>query len=160
MDVNGIQPDFLSPWYIINDNVMGGKSIGVISENNDIITFSGVISLENNGGFSSTLVAIKKLEESISSLAIDMQGDGHRYQVRAVVNKHGYRLAYKHEFDTSANQRESLLFLLKDFKASFRGRDINDAPELRAEDIDELGILISSKRDGEFALIIHNLSMF
>lgn len=121
MDIESIEPDFLSPWYIINDNVMGGESIGSIAQQSGVIKFSGIISLENNGGFSSTLVPIKKLGKNLSTLAIDFQGDGRRYQVRAVVTKHGYRMAYKHDFDTKPNMRTNLLFLLKDFKASFRG---------------------------------------
>ena len=41
-------------WSVIDDGVMGGRSRGRLQiENNDTGLFSGKISLENNGGFSS-----------------------------------------------------------------------------------------------------------
>ena len=159
MDTESKALSFLSYWYIINDNVMGGESSGSITQNGDVVNFTGAISLENNGGFSSTLVPIKKLAKNLGALALTINGDGRRYQIRAVVKKHGYRLAYKHEFDTTKNTRENFIFLLKNFKASFRGRIITDAPELRSEDIDELGFLISSKQAGNFSLMVYNLSI-
>lgn len=40
-------------WQTINDNVMGGVSQGAHQFNDDCLVFSGKISFENNGGFSS-----------------------------------------------------------------------------------------------------------
>ena len=44
----------LEGWYVIDDGVMGGRSRGQLEiENDDIGLFSGRISLQNYGGFSS-----------------------------------------------------------------------------------------------------------
>ena len=41
-------------WRVVDDGVMGGRSKGNIKVSDDgILTFSGKLSLENNGGFSS-----------------------------------------------------------------------------------------------------------
>ena len=44
----------LDGWYVVDDGVMGGRSRGKLQiENNDTGLFSGTISLDNYGGFSS-----------------------------------------------------------------------------------------------------------
>lgn len=40
-------------WYIVNDGVMGGLSQGYVEFTDEYLRFSGDISLENNGGFTS-----------------------------------------------------------------------------------------------------------
>jgi hypothetical protein len=90
-------------------------------------------------------------------VTIDVQGDGQSYQLRLVVYVNGYRLAYKHDFDTKAGERQKLSFNLRDFKASFRGRIINNAPSLASQHIKETGFLMTKKRPGKFNLSLFNI---
>jgi hypothetical protein len=90
-------------------------------------------------------------------VTIDVQGDGQSYQLRLVVYVNGYRLAYKHDFDTKAGKRQKLSFNLSDFKASFRGRIINNAPSLASQHIKETGFLMTKKRPGKFNLSLFNI---
>ena len=119
--------------------------------------FSGDISLDNNGGFSSVFRAVGGLPESFDKVVIDAEGDGQAYQLRLVVYINGYRLAYKHDFQTVSNKREKLIFTLSDFKASFRGRIITNAPLLKSEDIREVGFLMTKKAAGKFSLSVFEL---
>ena len=58
-------------WNIVNDGVMGGISTSSLSINsNSILIFKGYLSLENNGGFASTRMGIKKNSLSINKLLI------------------------------------------------------------------------------------------
>ena len=41
------------PWRSVNDGVMGGRSSGGMVQAEDALKFTGELSLENNGGFSS-----------------------------------------------------------------------------------------------------------
>ena len=42
----------LNNWYVVNDGVMGGRSMGSIKQDQQGYgVFAGSISLENNGGF-------------------------------------------------------------------------------------------------------------
>jgi hypothetical protein len=50
-------------WRITNDSVMGGKSAGHFILQQNYALFSGNISLENNGGFSSVYRSISPLGE-------------------------------------------------------------------------------------------------
>lgn len=133
----------LTRWRITDDGVMGGKSEGKIILNQDSVLFTGEVSLENNGGFTSTFHPITSLATNQKNITIDVQGDGHIYQLRLVTIVDGYRLSYKHEFSTSLNKRQQMTFKLSDFKASFRGRNIANAPKLKSEDIVEVGFLLN-----------------
>lgn len=144
-------------WYITNDGVMGGKSQGRFLFEQGKAIFTGDISLDNNGGFSSVFRTIASPSKNLENVTIDIQGDGLTYQLRMIVNLDGYRLAYKHEFKTVAGQRQTLTFTLADFQASFRGRNIDNAPVLKAEDIREVGFLVTNKVPGTFSLSVFSL---
>ena len=149
----------LTNWRITNDSVMGGKSQGEIIPAQDSIVFTGEISSENNGGFTSTFHPVTALVPNFHAISIDVQGDGHVYQLRLVTLVDGYRLSYKHEFSTSPHKRQKMAFKLTDFQASFRGRMITNAPELKSEDIIEVGFLLNftklkSYNSGPFSLSI------
>lgn len=145
-------------WRITNDGVMGGLSNGEMTFAQDHGIFSGSISLDNNGGFSSVFRAVDNLPQSYKKLVINTEGDGQAYQLRLIIYVNGYRLAYKHDFKTVANKRENHIFELADFKATFRGRAIPNAPLLNSEDIKEVGFLMTKKVPGQFALSIFTLS--
>ncbi|WP_259364801.1 MULTISPECIES: CIA30 family protein [unclassified Colwellia] len=145
-------------WRITNDGVMGGLSNGEMIFAQDHGIFSGSISLDNNGGFSSVFRAVDNLPQSYKKLVINTEGDGQAYQLRLIIYVNGYRLAYKHDFKTVANKRENHIFELADFKATFRGRAIPNAPLLNSEDIKEVGFLMTKKVPGQFSLSIFTLS--
>lgn len=154
-----INVEDITRWRITNDDVMGGKSQGKIIVAQGCALFSGDISSENNGGFTSTFHPVTALAANLNTITIDVQGDGHVYQIRLVTLVDGYRLSYKHEFSTSPNIRETLTFKLNDFQASFRGRMITNAPELKSEDIIEVGFLLNftklkTQNSGPFSLSI------
>jgi hypothetical protein len=144
-------------WRITNDGVMGGKSSGEFVFQSNKALFKGDISLDNNGGFSSVFHSIEPLAKALDRVIIDIAGDGLTYQLRIVINHEGYRLSYKHDFNTVAKQRQTLSFTLADFQASFRGRILDNAPTLLAQDIREIGFLVTNKVAGSFELAIFSV---
>jgi len=144
----------LEHWRITNDDVMGGKSEGHFSLRENKAIFAGDISLDNNGGFSSVFRPIAPLSKGLDTVIINVLGDGLTYQLRMFITHKGYRLAYKHYFTTAAGQQEELIYTLADFQASFRGRNIFNAPILKSEDIIEIGFLVTRKDAGAFSLAI------
>ncbi|MFT6529473.1 MAG: hypothetical protein ACJAZB_001116 [Psychrosphaera sp.] len=151
------QAEEIKHWRITNDGVMGGRSLGKIHFENGYSIFSGFISLENNGGFSSTFRSINPLSSHLKTVTINVMGDGLIYQLRMITMLDGYRLSYKHNFTTTYGQRQTIQFLLKDFQASFRGRMIANAPQLASEDIFEIGLLINNKKPETFSLSLFNM---
>jgi hypothetical protein len=145
-------------WYATNDGVMGGLSEGVMAFNQEHGIFTGTISLANNGGFSSVYRVVENVADETNIVMIDIEGDGQTYQLRLVLNINGYRVAYKHDFATQMGVREQITFSLDDFRASFRGRIIRDAPSIHPHRIKEVGFLIANKIPGTFALAVYNIS--
>lgn len=179
--VDFTKTDESQKWRIINDGVMGGNSKGFIHTKNNYGIFNGDISLENNGGFSSTVRPIQPINQQLTTFVIDVETHNSEtdntdtprtniyntnthdtqqiYQLRAIMNVDGYRLAYKHDFVLTSTQRRQIHLPLNAFEASFRGRIINKAPMLKSQEIIEIGLLIKSKMAGKFALRIYSIKL-
>ncbi|MEZ9722599.1 CIA30 family protein [Vibrio splendidus] len=146
------QPDQQQKWTATNDNVMGGISTGGFIYDDGISRFRGELSLENNGGFSSIKRSIESPAHEIDSAELLFIGDGRTYQLRFTTSKNGNRVQYKHDFDTIKGQQLNKTFHFNDFQAVFRGRILSDSPELKAQDIKQIGFLIADKQPVPFEL--------
>ena len=63
-------------WRVINDNVMGGRSLGNISRTDQFLSFHGALNT-NGGGFASIRVAAENmLPSSANGVRIRIRGDG------------------------------------------------------------------------------------
>ena len=147
-------------WRVVNDGVMGGRSIGRLNMHEDHVVFSGRISLDNYGGFSSVFRTIPVLADDTERVVIDVIGDGQLYQIRFAALIQGYRVLYKKEFQTTKGVREKIEFSFDEFVASFRGRVIRGAPALSAAMITEIGFLITKKVEGKFTLNIYGAEFY
>ncbi|WP_082856236.1 CIA30 family protein [Vibrio sp. HI00D65] len=139
-------------WSAINDNVMGGISIGGLVYDGEHSLFKGELSLENNGGFSSINRSLESLNHAVNNVELAFVGDGRTYQLRFTTWKDGQRTNYKHSFETSKGEQLKKVFRLEDFQAVFRGRLLNNAPELKAQNIKQVGFLIADKQTSPFEL--------
>ena len=94
----------ISDWKIVDDVVMGGRSNGTFkidSDGNGV--FSGEVSLENNGGFSSLRYQFEqKNVEPYTTATIRLKGDGKRYQFRVKSDQNDYQ-SYIYYFNTKIN---------------------------------------------------------
>ena len=145
-------------WKIINDGVMGGLSLGNTRLLDTSFIFSGEISIENNGGFSSVYRPVSDFSAQFDSISLRVVGDGNLYQIRIRSQLDGYNLAYKLDFYTKKNIEQHLTFRLSDFQASFRGRLISGAPELKAENVTHVGFLITNKQPTSFTLTVNDIA--
>ncbi|MCF7484489.1 MULTISPECIES: CIA30 family protein [Vibrio] len=139
-------------WTVTNDDVMGGISTGELIYVDNMSRFRGELSLENNGGFSSVKRSIESPAHEIDSAELIFVGDGRTYQLRFTTWKEGNRVQYKHDFDTIKGEQLNKVFHFNDFQAVFRGRLLSDAPELKAQDIKQIGFLIADKQPLPFEL--------
>ena len=138
-------------WRVVNDGVMGGlsQSTFIVSEKGTAL-FSGRVSLENNGGFSSLRYNIGKTNvEGFTTLALYLKGDGKEYQVRIRENNDDY-FSYITTFQTSGNW-ETIEIPLKEMFPSFRGRKL-DLPNYKGNTIVEMTFLIGNKKAESFTL--------
>jgi hypothetical protein len=72
----------------------------------------------------------------------------------------GRELIYKASFNTKVNQTETYCFHFSDFKASFRGAIIDNAPQLEAENISNVGFLIALKQKKMFLLSVESIEFY
>ena len=146
----------LNDWKIIDDVVMGGKSNGKFTIDNDGNgVFSGDVSIENNGGFSSLRYQFNKINTSKDSkVTIRLKGDGKEYQFRIKNNRNTY-FSYINSFKTTGNW-ENIIINLKDLYPSFRGQTMN-SPNFAGDSFEEIVFLIGNKKNESFNLIIDRI---
>ncbi len=148
----------LQDWIIVDDAVMGGRSLSTFKLNEDGIgIFEGNISLENNGGFSSLRYRfLKKTIKEYTQVKIRLRGDGKKYQFRIKSNTADY-FSYIAPFQTSGKWQE-IVIPLEDLYPSFRGRRLNQ-PNFSSDYIEELAFLIGNKKSESFKLLIDKIAL-
>jgi len=141
-------------WRSVDDRVMGGISRSEMVWVEEFASFRGVVSAENNGGFCSVRARLPtSLNSATDHLWIESRGDLKLYSISLRTNKTLDGINYQADMHSTANFTRIEL-PLTEFKPEFRGRAVNGAPELIAEDIQQLGILISDQQYGDFELDI------
>ena len=125
-----------SAWQIVNDDVMGGVSTSRFQILTNGAVFSGVVSLENNGGFASVRsLPAKKNLTSLDTFVVRVRGDGHRYKFTVWTESGFDRPIYQYQcaFTTKRDEWEEHRLPFKDFVPTFRGRVLTDVPPERYE---------------------------
>lgn len=144
-------------WTIVDDGVMGGLSQGQLNPSQTgIITFSGTLSLENNGGFSSFRSGDMALDlGSDLGLVLRVKGDGRTYQVRLATDARyrGMEISFSAEFATTKGEWIEVKVPFSSFKGSFRGIDLPDQ-KFDPSNIRRLGILLGDKKQAPFEIEI------
>jgi NADH dehydrogenase [ubiquinone] 1 alpha subcomplex assembly factor 1 len=148
----------ITDWKIVDDVVMGGRSNGTFkidSDGNGV--FSGDVSLENNGGFSSVRYQFEKINTTRDSkVIIRLKGDGKEYQFRIKNNRNTY-YSYITNFKTNGDW-ENIIINLKDLYPSFRGQTMNIS-NFTGNSIEEIVFLIGNKKNESFNLILDKIEI-
>ena len=144
-------------WRIVNDGVMGGLSQGQLSISKEgKLVFTGHVSLENNGGFTSIRLLTQKNLKGKSKIHLKVKGDGKRYQFRLKKSSSDYQ-SYIHYFNSS-EEWETISFELNDFYPSFRGRKL-DMPNYEAGSLEEISLLIANYKEEDFRIELDKIEV-
>lgn len=162
LSLNGQTIDLVFPekeigvdnWNIVNDGVMGGISTSTLSINRESnLIFKGYLSLENNGGFASSRMSIKKnILDNVKSFKIKFKGDGNTYKLR--LRQDNKRVSYSCDFKSVKNKWTEVDIPIKDFKATWRGYSYPNYSSIETDKINSIGLQISDKQEGNFTLEI------
>ncbi len=141
-------------WQVVNDDVMGGVSTSQFQRLTNIgAVFSGVVSMENNGGFASVRSSpVRENLNGTDAFVFRVRGDGRRYKFTVRTGSGFNAPNYQAELMTKRGEWEELRLALKDFVPMFRGRVLIDVPPLNLAKVTSLGFLISDKQEGSFKL--------
>ena len=145
-------------WIIVNDGVMGGRSIGSFSLNEEGHgLFEGKISLENNGGFSSVRYGTEAIStKGRSKIVLRLKGDGKNYQLRIKAKGKDY-YSYAYTFETSG-EWEEIKVSLRDMYPTFRGQKLR-INNFDQKSIEEVGFLIANKKEESFELLLDKIEL-
>jgi len=148
---NGIE------WQVVNDGVMGGLSKGKVSISAEgTMEFTGILSLENNGGFS--LTRSNAVDFNLSDdlgVLVRVKGDGRTYDVRleSEATYRGMPVSFSGAIPTLKGEWTEVKVPFSEFKGSWRGTDL-PKKELNPAVIRSIGILLGDKKSGPFELEI------
>ena len=145
-----------SDWSVIDDEVMGGCSQGKIEFTKEgFVKFSGTISLENNGGFSSIRYKIPKTKvHPENAVRFHLKGDGNIYQFRV---KHSLSDYYSYTTPLKTNgEWQTFAVNLSEMYPQFRGKRL-EVPNFNGTSIVEIGFLIGNKREQKFCLVLDRI---
>ena len=159
MDFKKVSPEV--KWVAVNDGVMGGVSQGGSEIKDGVMIFSGTLSLENNGGFSSVRTQGETYDfTGKSAMVLRVKGDGRTYQLRLATDAryNGSAISYGAEFKTTKGKWVEVRVPLESLSPSWRGREL-DGPAFDKAKIEELGILLGDKTPGSFSLEVNWLGV-
>lgn len=159
--VNVGDPGKVAGWTTVNDPVMGGRSTSNVTFDNDGLLFSGVISLENGGGFASARSpqdpAIGQRAAGATSLRVRAVGDGKTYVLK--VGAAGLAYGYIQRFATEPGVERSYDLPVAGFQPVGQRLDpAPDAPQrLDPSSIDQVAVYVLDKQQGPFAITIRGI---
>lgn len=152
--------DFTTPtnkpgWQIVNDDVMGGVSTSRFEVLTNRAVFSGVVSLENNGGFASVRSSpILQDLRGLDGFEVRTFGDGRHYKFTARTENGFDSPLYQMGFRTKHGEWEEHRLPFSQFKPTFRGRTLDARPPLDPAKIYTVGFIIADNQGGPFRLEI------
>ena len=149
----------VSDWFNQNDTVMGGVSDSATNWVNGHLVFSGNLSLDNNGGFTSTFGPVNDqlptLMSGADAIIVTARGDGQTYlmQIRSSDNTR-----YIQRFKTVADVEQDYVLPLANFESvDWRLSVIPDAAPIDTANIAQIGFYLLDKQVGPFEIAISSI---
>jgi NADH dehydrogenase [ubiquinone] 1 alpha subcomplex assembly factor 1 len=148
-------------WFVVNDNVMGGRSTGGFVPQGSELRFRGSTNT-NGGGFSS--IRTRPLELDLAAydgIRVRVRGDGRRYTWRLTTDARwrGRQVSYWADFETRDETWTVADIPFSAFKPQFRGMQLS-GPKLNPRRIRGMGLMIYDKRDGPFDLRLDSVQAY
>ncbi|MEQ8857571.1 MAG: CIA30 family protein [Pseudomonadales bacterium] len=151
--MTGVLPAAAATWETVDDGVMGGRSSSHMHGSDGGLRFEGTVSLANGGGFASVRAPLGVRLGDARGLALEVRGDGRRYQLRLRADGESRSIAWRCIFATSADW-QTVTLAFSDFEPVFRGRRVADAPCLDPRQMQLIGFMTADKAPGPFRLEI------
>jgi len=158
--------DFTTPesarlWQAVNDGVMGGVSQGRFRITDArTMEFSGNLSLENNGGFTSVRTKPMTLDiKSGDTLVVRVKGDGREYMVNLYTKSRRMAFSYRAALPTEKDQWQEIHVPLGQFEPTSFGRVVAGMGPVDPGQINGLGVMLSDKNPGAFRLEIESVKV-
>ena len=151
-------PAAMRGWQIEDDGVMGGVSKGTFVRNSEgYAVFSGKVSLENDGGFSSVQCYFDPIDvSSYRTAIIRLKGDGKDYRF-IVESEKDARHHYAANFETTGEWQEIRIPLRAMYPV--RRGDRLDLPDYPGKTMAQVRFMIANGRAESFRLEIASIAL-
>jgi NADH dehydrogenase [ubiquinone] 1 alpha subcomplex assembly factor 1 len=127
-------PDTVLAWRAIDDRVMGGVSRSTLQHDPaGHAVFGGTVSLERNGGFAS--VRSRPGERGLAGAEcclIELRGEIKQFKLSLLTDDGFDSLNYQSSFAPAGTDWHTLRLPLAEFRASFRGREVEQRTSARS----------------------------
>jgi len=145
-------------WRIVDDRVMGGRSRGKMAISADgILSFSGNLSLENNGGFSSVRSGNVTLDLSdAEGLIVRVKGDGRTYEAHlsTLARFRGGEITFVGMLPTKKGEWTEVKVPFSELEGDFRGRRLEDS-KFDPSEVRRITLELVDKKPGAFELQVN-----
>ena len=144
-------------WFVVNDDVMGGRSLGGLLIGGDELRFTGAVNTDG-GGFSSIRGGVDDGDlDGWSGVRITAVGDGRTYQFRARDTADGRNSRVTHRAEIVLGPGPvQVEVAFADMRPGVFGVDVDDTPLVPVA-IDWIGIMIADGIDGEFDAVVTSI---
>ena len=165
-EVSKVLFDFTDPsavraWSAVDDRVMGGVSRSHLwHDRAGHAVFEGEVWLAQNGGFASVRCSPgDRGHAGAQACLIEVRGDNKQFKLSLLTDDGFDSLNYQASFAPTGTDWQTLHPPLADFRASFRGREVTNAPALDPARIRQVGLMIAARQAGPFELHIRRISL-
>ena len=146
--------DFTDPavapeWIAVDDRVMGGASQSRVVFSGGETSFEGTLIVEGGGFASARLGPELQLQRGVEVLVLEASSDGrlgYKLTLTSAATPNG--VSYQFTLPQLGEKREKVRMPLDQFKPSYRGRAVPDAPPLRAAEVRGMGLMLSRYEGG------------
>ncbi|MDX1995447.1 MAG: CIA30 family protein [bacterium] len=151
-------PSSRQAWYILNDGVMGGISRSKTEATEEGMRFSGVVRLENNGGFASIRCQFRPADFSpYTGMMLRVRGDGKRYGIY-FQNNFG-PIMHQANFSTKTGEWQDVYVPFTALQVRWYGQPII-APPLDLRRVVSINVIIEENQAGSFTLDLSRIALY
>jgi NADH dehydrogenase [ubiquinone] 1 alpha subcomplex assembly factor 1 len=152
IDFSNTESNKTTPWYSVNDSVMGGRSLGAFRIENGTLNFFGSINT-NGGGFASIRHPLEaNALAGTDRLRIAIQTDGRPYTIN-LRDRTSEALRVAHQAvipsSDSSSGLQTVEVLYKDLVPTFRGRRVQ-TELFNPLEATSLSVMLADQQDGPF----------
>jgi NADH dehydrogenase [ubiquinone] 1 alpha subcomplex assembly factor 1 len=144
-------------WYVLTDQVMGGKSSSSLLWQEKSLIWKGYLSLENNGGFASIRSPFGNNNlYTYTSIIIKYRAKNQKFALVFETSDIWWQPHYKYEFHSAASEEWKITEIpLQDFHEEVIGRKTGKMIEKnQLNKILRIGIITNAKNETNFELEI------
>ena len=141
-------------WQAIDDRIMGGCSYSQPEHIDDVgLRFSGMVSLENNGGFASIRSSSGLWDlSSYKGLKLRLRGDAKTYKLSLRTDFFYDGVSYQTAFTTEEDTWQEIFLPFEAFVPTHHGVSLTTVAPMDRHHITSFGLFIADRQEGPFQL--------